>query len=101
MTLDQNLGPEYQKEFRTSLSVIKFNFLENLVLYERRELEREKLLCLTSNLDILFSIYLQTTGLPHTQRTQGIQGIIKLKKISGNFYLFFKIRETQGSFDLL
>ena len=89
MTLHQNLGPEYQKEFRISLSVIKFNFLENLVLYERRELEREKLLCLTSNLDILFSIYLQTTGLPQTQRTQGIQGN------SGNYQVEENLRETQ------
>ena len=31
-------------------------------------------------------------GLPHTQ---GTQGIFKLKKISGNFDLFFKLRETQ------
>ena len=89
MTLDQNLGPEYQKEFRTSLSVIKFNFLENLVLYEWRELERVKLLCSTSNLDILFSIYLQTIGLPQTQRTQGIQ------ENSGNYQVEENLRETQ------
>ena len=31
------------------------------------------------------------TGLPHTQ---GIQRIFKLKKISGNFDLFFKLREV-------
>ena len=32
-------------------------------------------------------------GLPQTQ------GIFKFKKISGNFDLFFKLGETQGSFD--
>ena len=47
-------------------------------------------------------------GLPHTQ---GTQGIFELKKISGklretqgisgNFDLFFKLRETQGSLRLL
>ena len=63
---------------------------------------------------ILFSIVLfyifenfkPISGLPHTQ---GIKGIFELKKISGklretqgisgNFDLFFKLRETQGSFD--
>ena len=39
---------------------------------------------------------LSFTGLPHTHRTQGI---FKLKKISGNFDLFVKLGETQGSFD--
>ena len=37
------------------------------------------------------------TGLPHTQGTQGIretQWIFKLKKISENFNLFFKLREV-------
>ena len=49
------------------------------------------------------------TGLPHTQGTQGIQGnsrnfqveenLRETQEISGNFDLFFKLRETQGSFD--
>ena len=38
-------------------------------------------------------------GLPRTQETQGI---FKLKKVSGKlkeFFLFFKLKETQGNFD--
>ena len=37
---------------------------------------------------------LQCSELPHTQ---GTQGIFKLKKISGNFDLFFKLRESVGA----
>ena len=42
---------------------------------------------------LLFYFNVLFTGLPHTQGTQGIQGN------SGNFDLFIKLRETQGSFD--
>ena len=51
--------------------------------------------------------YLNTTGLPHTQGTQEIQGNSgnfqveeKFRETPGdsrNFDLFFKLRETQGS----
>ena len=37
-----------------------------------------------------FKIYFDNNRLPHTQGTQGIQGIFKLKKISG------RLRASQG-----
>ena len=40
-----------------------------------------------------------STGLPHTQGTEGIFKLKKSQGNSGNINLFFKLRKTQGSYD--
>ena len=63
----------------------------------------KKIVMLTKNKVLTYLKSVQvvdiTEGCQTLRELRETQGIFKLKKISRNFYLFFKLRETQESFD--